>query len=126
MDDTLYSTLGWVTQLLQRIPRSLGHGAAARRGVGGDPGSVRKITPGIEPAIGDLGSRIQLQRILARLDGSRDLVLELAGDEVLPPICIRAAEQRLTRATSCSLNCCARGSTASHRRGREARRLSRA
>jgi hypothetical protein len=37
-----------------------------------------------------------LTRICQRLDGSRDLVLELAAEQVLPPICARAAEQRLT------------------------------
>ena len=45
---------------------------------------------------GDLGARRQLERICRRLDGSRDLVLELAAEQGLPAICVRAAEQRLT------------------------------
>jgi hypothetical protein len=59
-------------------------------------GALIKTTPGLEPIIGDHGARRQLERICRRLDGSRDLVLELAEEGQMPPICIRAAERRLT------------------------------
>ena len=39
------------------------------------------------------GARRALEHILRRLDGSRDLVLELAAEGPLPPICVRAAER---------------------------------
>jgi hypothetical protein len=37
-----------------------------------------------------------LERTLRRLDGSRDLFVELTAEGTLPPICIRAVERRLT------------------------------
>jgi hypothetical protein len=59
-------------------------------------GALIKTTPGFEPIIGDHGARRQLERICKRLDGSRDLVIELASEGPLPPICLRALERRLT------------------------------
>jgi hypothetical protein len=59
-------------------------------------GALIKTTPGIEPMVGDQGGRRTLEHVLRRLDGSRDLVLELAEEGRMPPICVRAAEHRLT------------------------------
>jgi hypothetical protein len=59
-------------------------------------GALTKTTPGIEPIIGDQGARGALKYVLRRLDGSRDFVVELAGEGALPPICARAIERRLT------------------------------
>jgi hypothetical protein len=96
LSNSQYFALGWVTQLLQMIARSFGRGASPAGLWSAILGALTKTIPGIEPVIGDLGGRMQLQRILARLDGSRDLVLELAAEDALPPICLRAAERRLT------------------------------
>ena len=96
LDNAQYSALGYVTQLLQQVSRSMGRGVSANglwsaivAAGSGSAGYVLSLT-------GDLGARRQLERICRRLDGSRDLVLELAAEQGLPAICVRAAEQRLT------------------------------
>jgi len=91
-----YSALGWVTQLLQQIARSFGHNASPAGLWAAILGALIKTTPGIEKIVGDRGSRRALEQVCRRLDGSRDLVLELAAEEGLPPICVRAVERRLT------------------------------
>ena len=96
LDNAQYSALGRVTELLQRIARSLGRGAAPAGVWSAILGALTKTTPGIEEIIGDQGARHALERICRHLDGSRNLVLELAAEGALPPICMRAAEQRLT------------------------------
>jgi hypothetical protein len=96
LDNLEYSALGYVTQLLQRIARSFGRGVSPAGIWNAILGALIKTTPGFEPIIGDHGARRQLERICRRLDGSRDLVLALAAEGPLPPICLRALEQRLT------------------------------
>ena len=96
LDNAQYSALGWVTQLLQRISRSFGRGAAPAGLWSAILGALTKTTPGIEQIVGDQGARSALERTLRRLDGSRDPVLQLAAEGGLPAICIRAAEHRLT------------------------------
>jgi hypothetical protein len=96
LDNAQYSALGYVTQILQTIARSFGRGVSPAGLWAAILGALTKTTPGIEPIVGDQGSRVRLEGILRRLDGSKTLVLELASESVLPPICIRAAERRLT------------------------------
>jgi hypothetical protein len=96
LDNVQYSALGYVTLTLQRIARSFGRGSSPAGLWSAILGALTKTTPGSEPVIGDQGARLALERTLRRLDGSRDLVLELAAEDTLPPICIRASERRLT------------------------------
>jgi hypothetical protein len=96
LDNLQYSSLGLVTRLLQTIARSFGRGMSPAGVWAAILGALVKTTPGFEPIIGDFGARRRLERICRRLDGSRDLVIELASEGPLPPICLRAAEHRLT------------------------------
>ena len=59
-------------------------------------GAATSSRHGLPPAIGDAGARDRLACICRQLDGSRELVLELASEQHLPLICIRAAGGRLT------------------------------
>ena len=90
------SALGWVTSLLHRITRSFGRGISPAGIWNAILGALIKTTPGIEPIVGDQGARRALEHVLRRLDGSRDFVLELGEEGPMPPICVRAAEHRLT------------------------------
>jgi hypothetical protein len=56
----------------------------------------RKIVSVVSPILGDQGSRAGLTQVCRQLDGSKELVLELAAEGTLPPICVRAIEHRLT------------------------------
>ena len=85
-----------MTGLLQRIARSFGRGVSPAGIWNAILGALVKTTPGFAPIIGDFGARRRLEQICRRLDGSRDLVLELAAEGPLPPICLRALERRLT------------------------------
>jgi hypothetical protein len=96
LDRYEYDTLGRVTGLLQRIARSFGRGMSPAGIWNAVLGALIRTTPGFEPIIGDHGARRQLERICRRLDGSKDLVIELASEGPLPPICLRALERRLT------------------------------
>jgi hypothetical protein len=96
LHNSQYSALGYVTLTLQTIARSFGRGTSPAGLWSAILGALTRTTPGIEEIVGDQGSRNALERICRRLDGSRDLVLELAAEDTLPPICIRASERRLT------------------------------
>jgi hypothetical protein len=48
------------------------------------------------PLLGDYGARRQLDWLCRRLDGSRDLILELAAESAFSPICVRVVEHRLS------------------------------
>jgi len=87
LDNMQYSARGWVTELLQQIARSFGHSANPAGLWFAILGALTKTTPGIEKIVGDQGSRRVLEQVCRRLDGSRDLVLELAAEGALPPIC---------------------------------------
>jgi hypothetical protein len=65
--------------------------------------AASRTPPGALAIIGDYGARDTLARICRRLDGSRALALELAGEGPMPPICVRAAEHRLTHEDECAL-----------------------
>lgn len=69
----------------------------------------------ILPLTGDLGARRRLEAVCRRLDDSRDLVLDLAAEGSLPPICIRVAEHRLTPRYEVQLELLRRASTAPRR-----------
>lgn len=63
-------------------------------------------SPGSMPvAVGPVAdhARYVLGRMLRRLDGSRDLILQLAEGRI-PPLVIRAIENRLTRADAIALD----------------------
>jgi hypothetical protein len=96
LDRAQYDALGWVTQLLQRIARSFGRGASSAGVWAAIIAAASRTAPGMPDVVGDFGARRALERTLQRLDGSRDLVLELAAEGPLPPVCLRAAEHRLT------------------------------
>jgi hypothetical protein len=97
LDRYQYDTLGYVTLLLRRIARSFGRDASPSGVWAAIVAAASRTPPGAPVIIGDYGARDTLARICRRLDGSRDLVLELAEEGgPLPPICVRAAEHRLT------------------------------
>jgi hypothetical protein len=96
LDNAQYSALGWVTQLLRRIARSFGRDASPSGVWAALLAAASRTPPSALPIIGDYGARDTLARICRRLDGSRDLVLELAEEGPMPPICVRVAEHRLT------------------------------
>jgi hypothetical protein len=102
---------------LRRITAAMG-GGLSPGGVGAaDVGAAVRTAMTVLPVVGDLGARRALERICAQLEGSRDLVLELARELQLPPICVRGAEKRLTPRDLVQLELLRRGSTASSRRG---------
>jgi hypothetical protein len=96
LDRYEYDTLGRVTELLQRTARSFGRGVSPAGIWNAILGALIKTTPGFEPIIGDHGARRQLEQICRRLDGSKDLVIELASEGPLPLICLRVLARRLT------------------------------
>jgi hypothetical protein len=96
LDNAQCSALAWLTLLLRQVADAMGRSVPPSAVWAAITGALTRTAPGIEPIIGDLGGRAQLQRVLARLDGSRDLMLELAAEGPLPPICVRAVEHRLT------------------------------
>ena len=109
LDRQQYDTLGVITQLLQRISRSFGRGMSPAGLWSAILGALTKTTPGFEAITGDQGARLALERIVRRLDGSRDLIVELAAEEALPPICVRAAERQLTPRDEVQLELLRRG-----------------
>ena len=96
LDNAQYSTLGWISHLLHRIARSFGRDASPSGVWAALLAAASRTPPSALPIIGDYGARDTLARICKRLDGSRDLVLELAEEGPMPPICLRVAENRLT------------------------------
>jgi len=105
IDQQQYSALGLVTSWLQQTARAWG----------GKDGSVQSLwntilaalTPTSSPpgytAPGADNARYRLARALQRLDGSRDLVTELAEGRV-PPLILRAVERCLTREDEADLD----------------------
>ena len=96
LDRYQYDTLGYVTLLLRRIARSFGREASPAGIWVALLAAASRTPPGAPNLISDYGARDTLARICRRLDGSRDLVLELAEEGQMPPICVRAVEHRLT------------------------------
>ena len=106
LDHVQYSALGFVTELLQRVSRNFGRGMSSAGLWSAILGALTRTTP---PIVGDQGARRALEHVLRRLDGLRDLVLELAAEGPLPPICARAAEKRLTQRDCIQLELLRRG-----------------
>jgi hypothetical protein len=96
LDRYQYDTLGYVTLLLRRVACGFGRDASPAGVWAAIVAAASRTPPGAPVIIGDYGARDRLARICQRLDGSRDLVLELAEEGRMPPICVRAAEHRLT------------------------------
>jgi hypothetical protein len=96
LDNAQYTKLGSITQLLQRIARSFGRGASPAGVWAAIVAAASRTAPGMPDVVGDFGARRALERTLQRLDGTRELVLALAQEGPLPPVCVRAAERRLT------------------------------
>jgi hypothetical protein len=96
LDRYQYDTLGYVTLLLRRIARSFGRDASPSGVWAALLAAASRTPPSTPNLIGDYGARDHLARLYQRLDGSRDLVLELAVEGPMPPICARAVEHRLT------------------------------
>ena len=109
LDRQQFDTLGVVTALLQQ----------AARGWGGRDGSVSGLWEAITGAlirtafaptpVGDGGfsladsARRRLARLIRALDGSRDLVIELAEGRV-PPLVLHVLERRLDHADEDTLD----------------------
>jgi hypothetical protein len=105
LDQQQYAMLAELTLMLQRLTR----GWAAMGGVDGLwRGIVAALThtkyrPGVAPGSGPAdAARRQLARALAKLDGSRPLVVALVEERV-PPLVLRAIEHRLTGADEAAL-----------------------
>jgi hypothetical protein len=96
IDNQQYSALGYVTQTLQTIARSFGRDASPAGLWLALVAAASRTRPSIPAVVGDHGARLALENICRRLDGSRDLIIELAREETLPPICLRVAGHRLT------------------------------
>jgi hypothetical protein len=96
LDNAQYSTLGRVTRLLQHVSRAMGRGTSVNGLWLAIVAAGSRNATYTLPLTGDHGARATLAWICRRLDGSRDLVLELAEEGTMPPICVRAAEHRLT------------------------------
>jgi hypothetical protein len=96
LDRYQYDTLGYVTLLLRRIARSFGRDVSPSGVWAALLAAASRTPPGAPVIIGDYGARDTLARICRRLDGSRDLVLELAAEGSMPLICVRVVERRLT------------------------------
>ena len=96
LDREQYDKLGCVTGLLRRIARGFGRDASPAGLWLALVAAASRTRPSMPTIAGDRGARDALTWICRRLDGSRELVLELATETVLPPICLRAAERRLT------------------------------
>jgi hypothetical protein len=109
LDREQYDKLGWITRLLQQVARSFGRGASPAGVWAAIIAAASRTTPGMPDVVGDFGARRALERILQRLDGSRALVLELAAEGPLPPICVRAAGHRLSQRDTIQLELLRKG-----------------
>jgi hypothetical protein len=109
LDRYQYDALGWVTVLLRRIACSFGRDTSPAGVCAAIVAAASRTPPGAPAVIGDYGARNTLARVCRRLDGSRDLVLKLAEEGQMPPICVRAAEHRLTRRDLVQLELLRRG-----------------
>jgi hypothetical protein len=97
LDNAQYSALAFVTLLLlRRVTGAMGGNLSVAAFWQSMLAAATSGQRGASPVIGDAGARNRLARICRSLDGSRELVLELAAEQRLPPICVRAAEHRLT------------------------------
>jgi hypothetical protein len=108
LDRAQYDTLGRITELLQRVARAWG----------GRDGNVKGLWEAITGALTSTGfapnpvddggysladgARRRLEQVCRRLDGSRELVIELAEGKA-PEIVVHVLERRLTVADAVTL-----------------------
>ena len=105
IDAQQYSALTLVTLWLQRIARAWGgkDGSCAGLWMALLGASTATGNPVIPVPLGADKARYQLTRALRRLDGSRDLVIELAEGRC-PPLITHVLEGRITGADECALD----------------------
>jgi hypothetical protein len=106
IDATQYDTLGQVADWLRRLARNLGPKSDAVAGLWAAlTGAAISAQGNVPVAVGPAAdhSRYMLRRMLRRLDGSRELVLQLAESRPAPLV-IRALEGRITRADEIALD----------------------
>jgi len=109
LDREQYDKLSFVTELRRRIARSFGRDASPAGVWLAIVAAASRTRPGMPTIVGDQGARRALENICRRLDGSHALVLALAQEGSLPPICVRAAEHRLTLRDSIELEILRKG-----------------
>jgi len=109
IDRHQYDVLGCVTVLLRRIARACGRTTSPAGLWSALLAAASRTAPSGEPVIGDHGARRALERICRQLDGSRALVVQLADEHQLPPVCLRAVEGRLTPRDEVQLELLRRG-----------------
>jgi hypothetical protein len=88
LDRAQYNALGFVTELLRRIARGFGGGASPAALWAALAAAASRPTPGMPAIFGDSGARRALSQICKRLDGSKNLLLALAAENIFPPICV--------------------------------------
>jgi hypothetical protein len=99
IDRLQFDTLGAITELLQRIARAWGQkdGSVTGLWLALLSASTSARVPVIPVPHGADAARYKLGRVLRRLDGSRDLVIQLAEGQS-PPVITRVIEGRLSGA----------------------------
>jgi hypothetical protein len=104
IDHEQFDTLGRITELLRRVARAWGGKDGSVQGLWTAllAASSRTRVPATTVPLGSDSARWRLARVLQRLNGSRDLVIELAEGRT-PPIVIRAIERTLTRGDTVDL-----------------------
>jgi len=81
--------------MLQRVSRAMGRGISVNGLWLAIVAAGSRSASYALPLAGDLGARRQLFRICQELDGCKSLVVEFAEERTLPPLVIRAIENRL-------------------------------
>jgi hypothetical protein len=94
LDRVEYDTLSFVAVLLGRIARAFGRGYSVHALWSGLLAAGSAPTSFVLPIIGDSGARRQISAIVAKLNGSRSMVIDLAEGKA-PPIALRAASGHL-------------------------------
>jgi hypothetical protein len=108
LDRAQYDTLGTVTELLQRVARAWGGRDGNLDGLWGAITAALTSTSFAPAPVGEGGwsladgARRRLRRVCRSLDGSRDLVIELAEGKV-PEIVVNVIERRLTAVDAVAL-----------------------
>jgi hypothetical protein len=108
LDRQQYDTLGVVTEMLQRVTRAWGGRDGNLNGLWEAITGALTGTSFAPNPVGDGGwsladgARRRLQRMCRRLDGSKDLVLDLATGGI-PEIVMRVIDRRLTVADAAAL-----------------------
>lgn len=98
IDRAQFDKLGEIGNLMRLLARAWGIGTASPHGLYAAllaAASRGQLTSQANTPPGADGARRRLDRVLKRLDGSRDLVLQLAEHRTVP-IIIRAWERRLS------------------------------